>query len=124
VRGVCFAMCKKSISLFEWIALDRRQTRGTMAALIWLIDTLFTAYWWVILLSVVLSWLVAFNIVNFSNPYVRQVAQVLRRLTEPVLGPVRRLLPDLGGIDISPIIVLIAMEFLRRLIIGQMVQLL
>ena len=95
-----------------------------MNAVIWLIDTLFTAYWWVILLSVVLSWLVAFNIVNFSNPYVRQFAQVLRQLTEPVLGPVRRMLPNLGGIDISPIIVLIALEFLRRLIVGQLMALL
>jgi YggT family protein len=95
-----------------------------MAAVIWLIDTLFTLYWWVILLTVVMSWLIAFNIVNLSNPYVRQFNGILRRLTEPVLGPIRRLLPDLGGLDISPIIVLIGLEFLRRLVIGQLVQLL
>ncbi len=92
-----------------------------MEALIWLINTLFTIYWWIILLTVILSWLVAFNIINFSNPYVRQFSQFLNHVTEPLLGPVRRMLPDLGGIDISPIIVLIALEFLRRIIIGQLV---
>ena len=95
-----------------------------MEPVIWLINTLFSLYWWVILASVVLSWLVAFNIVNFSNPYVRQFSRSLHQLTEPVLGPIRRILPNLGGIDISPIIVLIGLEFLRRLIIGQLVAML
>jgi YggT family protein len=92
-----------------------------MASLIWLIDTLFNIYWWVILASIILSWLVAFNIVNGGNPTVRQIGMALRRLTEPVLAPIRRFLPDLGGIDISPIILLIAMEFLRRFIINTLV---
>jgi YggT family protein len=97
---------------------------ASMESVIWLVDTLFTLYWWVILLTVVMSWLIAFNIVNFSNPYVRQFNVFLRRLTEPVLAPIRRILPDLGGIDISPIILLIALEFIRRFVIGQMIQLL
>lgn len=92
-----------------------------MESVIWLVNTVFTLYWWVILAMVVMSWLTAFNIVNYSNPYVRQVAHFLKRLTEPVLSPIRRILPDLGGIDISPIILLIALEFLRRFVIGQMV---
>jgi len=95
-----------------------------MESLIWLVNTLFTLYWWIILAMVVMSWLTAFNIVNQTNPYVRQISYFLRRLTEPVLGPIRRILPDLGGIDISPIILLIALEFLRRFVIGQMVALL
>lgn len=95
-----------------------------MESLIWLINTLFSLYWWIILASVVLSWLVAFNIVNFSNPYVRQFSGFLHQLTEPVLGPIRRILPNLGGIDISPIILLIGLEFLRRLVIGQLVSML
>ncbi|MFO1034063.1 MAG: YggT family protein [Hyphomicrobiales bacterium] len=89
-----------------------------MLALIWLINTLFSLYWWVILAMVVMSWLLAFNIINPGNPYVRQVARILRNLTEPVLGPIRRILPDLGGLDISPIILLIGMEFIRRLVIN------
>ncbi len=95
-----------------------------MESIIWLVDTLFTLYWWVILAMVVMSWLIAFNIVNVGNPYVRQFKHFLDRITEPVLGPIRRIMPDLGGIDISPIILLIALEFLRRLVVGQLVALL
>ncbi|MCA0433306.1 MAG: YggT family protein [Proteobacteria bacterium] len=92
-----------------------------MEALIWLINTLFSIYWWLILLTVIMSWLLAFNIVNVSNPYVRQFSYFLRRVTDPVLEPIRRLLPDLGGIDISPILVLIGLEFLRRIIVSQLI---
>jgi YggT family protein len=75
----------------------------------------------VILASVVLSWLLAFGIVNNTNPQVRQVGLALHRLTEPVLGPIRRFLPNLGGLDLSPIILLLALEFVRRFVIGQLV---
>lgn len=92
-----------------------------MPAIIWLIDTLFSLYWWIILATVILSWLLAFNIVNAGNPYVRQVGLLLNRLTEPVLAPIRRILPDLGGLDISPIILLIALEFIRRFVISTLV---
>lgn len=94
-----------------------------MDAVIWLINTVVSLYWWVILLTVIMSWLVAFNIINYGNPYVRQFAGFLRALTEPVLAPLRRILPNLGGIDISPIILLIAIEFLRRIIVGQLIAL-
>jgi YggT family protein len=87
-----------------------------MGPLFWLIDTLFSIAFWVILGTVILSWLMAFNIVNGSNPNVRQVNFALHRVTEPVLGPIRRLLPDLGGIDISPIIALLGLEFLRQIV--------
>jgi len=63
-----------------------------------------------------MSWLVAFGIVNRSNPYVRQVGSALERLTEPLLRPIRRFLPDLGGIDISPIVLLIGLQFLGILV--------
>jgi YggT family protein len=84
-----------------------------MTSIYWLVDTLFSVAFWVILGSVIMSWLIAFNIVNAHNPTVRQVRYALHRLTEPVLGPIRRILPDLGGIDISPIILLLALEFVR-----------
>lgn len=84
---------------------------------IWLIITLIDLYFWVILATVILSWLVAFNVVNRSNNFVRQVGYFLERLTEPLLGPIRRMLPNLGGVDISPIILLIGLQFLRYLII-------
>jgi YggT family protein len=88
----------------------------TMNPFLWLILTVINIYFWIILAMVVLSWLVAFNVVNRSNPYVRQFGQALERLTEPLLRPIRRLLPDLGGIDISPIILLIGMQFFGMLV--------
>ena len=84
---------------------------------LWLILTLLDLYFYVILATVIMSWLVAFNVINGSNPYVRQVGHALRALTEPLLGPIRRLLPDLGGIDISPIVLLLALQFLQIAIV-------
>ena len=88
----------------------------SMNPFLWLILTIINIYFWIILAMVIMSWLIAFGIVNRSNPYVRQIGQALERLTEPLLRPIRRLLPDLGGIDISPIILLIAMQFFGMLI--------
>ena len=83
---------------------------------LWLILTILDIYFWVILASVIMSWLIAFNVINGTNPYVRQVGMALRRLTEPLLGPIRRFLPDLGGIDVSPIVLLIGLQFVRYLV--------
>jgi YggT family protein len=88
-----------------------------MNPFIWLLITVLDIYFWIIIATVIISWLVAFNVINGANPYVRQVVFALRRLTEPLLGPIRRFLPDLGGIDISPIVLLIALSFVRYLII-------
>ena len=88
----------------------------SMNPLLWLIHTVINIYFWIILASVILSWLVAFNIVNRSNQFVRQLGSALERLTEPLLRPIRRFLPDLGGIDISPIILLIGMQFLGMVV--------
>jgi len=87
-----------------------------MNPFLWLILTVINVYFWIILAMVVLSWLVAFNVVNRSNPYVRQIGYALERLTEPLLRPIRRVLPDLGGIDISPIVLLIGMQFFGMLV--------
>ena len=84
---------------------------------IWLILTLLNLYFWVILITVVMSWLIGFNVINGANPYVRQISYALHRLTEPLLGPIRRFLPDLGGIDISPIILIFALMFLEKALI-------
>jgi YggT family protein len=88
----------------------------SMNPLLWLIHTVINIYFWIILASVILSWLVAFNIVNRSNQFVRQLGSALERLTEPLLRPIRRFLPDLGGIDISPIVLLIGMQFLGMVV--------
>ena len=84
---------------------------------VWLILNLLDLYFYVILASVIMSWLIGFNVINGANPYVRQIGYALHRLTEPLLGPIRRFLPDLGGIDISPIILLLALQFVRYLIV-------
>lgn len=88
----------------------------TMNPFLWLILTILDLYFYVVIATVVMSWLIAFNVINGGNPYVRQVALALRRLTEPVMAPIRRLLPDLGGIDVSPIVVLIGLQFVRYLV--------
>jgi YggT family protein len=93
-----------------------------MLSIIWLVDALFNLVWWLILASVVLSWLFAFNIVNVNNPTVRQISYGLSRFTEPLLAPIRRILPSMGGLDLSPIILLLGLEFLRRFIIEAMLK--
>lgn len=87
-----------------------------MNAVLWLIDQIIWIYIIIIIAMVVLSWLIAFNVVNPHNSFVRQVRYALYRLTEPLLGPIRRVMPDLGGIDISPMILLIGLLFVRKLI--------
>jgi YggT family protein len=84
-----------------------------MNPFLWLILQILNAYFYVILATVILSWLMAFNIVNPHNQYVRQISYALRRLTEPFLGPIRRFMPDLGGLDISPVILLFALQALQ-----------
>ena len=78
-------------------------------------------YMWALLISVILSWLVHFNVINTSNQFVYMVGNFLHRITEPVLAPIRRIMPDLGGIDISPIIVILIITFLRGVVRGWMV---
>ncbi|MGX9576558.1 YggT family protein [Mesorhizobium sp. f-mel] len=82
-----------------------------------LIDTLIYAlsiYWWIIIAAAIFSWLYAFNVVNSRNHFVDSVSNMLYRVTEPVFRPIRRFMPDLGGVDISPIIVLLIIFFLQR----------
>ncbi|MEW4461304.1 YggT family protein [Roseibium algicola] len=74
-------------------------------------------YTYVIIASAIFSWLYAFNIVNSSNQIINSIGRVLYNLTEPALRPIRRFLPDLGGVDISPVILLLAIIFVRQLII-------
>lgn len=85
-----------------------------------LIQTLVLAldiYWWLLIAAAIFSWLYAFNVVNSRNQVVGMVGNFLFRITEPALRPIRRLLPDLGGIDISPIILLLIIFFVRQFLI-------
>ena len=87
-----------------------------MLALIKTIDLALYLYWWIIILSAIFSWLYAFNVVNPRNQFVGTIGNILFRLTEPALRPIRRFMPDLGGIDISPIILLLIIYFIRELL--------
>lgn len=87
-----------------------------MYSLLWLFDTLITLYVWILIASAILSWLVAFNVVNPHNQVVRSIGEFLWRVTEPALAPLRRVLPNLGGIDISPVLLIILLYFIRNLV--------
>ena len=89
-----------------------------MTALIILIDQIISLYVYTLFAYVIISWLVALRIVNPWQPFVRMATNFLDRIHEPLLSRVRRFMPDLGGIDISPVILLLAAEFLRNIING------
>ena len=91
-----------------------------MTASVVLIDTVFDLYIGVVIIHVVLSWLVAFRVVNTQNRFVYMVGDFLYRITEPALRPIRKILPNLGGIDISPIVLLLLLFFLQNLVICDM----
>ena len=73
-------------------------------------------YIWVIIIGAVLSWLIAFNVLNTSNQAIHTIVDFLYRLTEPALRPIRRIMPNLGGIDISPIILILGLIFLQMVL--------
>jgi YggT family protein len=70
-------------------------------------------YFYILIINIVLSWLIAFNIVNMQNKIVVTILSATNRLTDPLLNPVRRILPNLGGIDISPIILVLCLLFVQ-----------
>lgn len=73
-------------------------------------------YVWLLIASAILSWLIAFNVVNTRNQFVAGVAEFLYRITEPVLKPIRQFLPSFGGLDISPIILILIIMLIQRII--------
>lgn len=86
-----------------------------MYALLTLVSQLIEFYIWIIIASAVLSWLVAFDVVNMRNRFVFLFGDALNRLTEPAYRRIRRYLPDMGGIDLSPIVLIFGLMFLRNL---------
>ena len=84
-------------------------------ALVWLINTIISLMIWFIIAQAILSWLFAFDVINHRNRFVNQLATFLDTVTRPILEPFRRIIPPLGGIDISPIVVLLLLQFVRIL---------
>jgi YggT family protein len=87
-----------------------------MISLLVLIDKVIDIYTWIVIASAIASWLVAFGVVNTRNQVIRWIVDFLYRITEPALRPIRRVLPNLGGVDISPVILLLGLFFLRSLL--------
>ena len=88
-----------------------------MVPLISFIVLIIDLYIWVVIASAILSWLIAFNVVNTQNRFVYSVADMLYRVTDPALRPIRNFIPNLGGIDISPVILILFLLFIRDVVL-------
>jgi YggT family protein len=89
-----------------------------LLALFNVVDMLLWLLGWIIIAAAILSWLVAFNVINTHNDFMRNLLYALDRMTEPLYRPIRRVLPDFGGIDFSPLVVLLLIYALRTLLAG------
>ena len=90
---------------------------GPTALLLTVLNSILEIYIWVVIAAVIMSWLLAFNVVNYHNNIVRTVVRILDALTEPVFRVVRKILPPLGGLDLSPIVVFFAVWILQRFVL-------
>ncbi len=88
-----------------------------MNVLLEIIQVLLTVLWWIIVVQAILSWLIAFNVINTYNDFVRTLWQGLDRLTEPLYRPIRKIMPDFGALDLSPLVVLVLIFILSNILI-------
>jgi YggT family protein len=115
---------------FKWgkkpglVFQPRRESRASrtkslepMRAILDIVDIVLNLYVWLLIAAAILSWLIAFNVVNTRNQFVASVAEFLYRITEPLLRPIRNILPDLGGLDISPVILIFIIMLIQRIIV-------
>lgn len=89
-----------------------------LLSLFGILDLLLQVLMWIIIIQAILSWLVAFNVINTYNDFVRGFLAALDKITEPLYRPVRRVLPDFGGIDFSPLVILLLIYIIRMLLGG------
>jgi len=87
-------------------------------ALISLLLTLIEFYTWVVIASFVMSWLIAFDVINYHSQAVRTILRVVTALTQPVYEPIQRFIPPIGGLDFTPMIVLITLQFIRNVLVS------
>jgi YggT family protein len=87
-----------------------------MYALLATISMVLTIVWWIFLIMIIMSWLISFNVINTRNQFVATVWRVLNQITEPILRPIRRIIPPIGGLDLSPLVVFIVIFFLQSFI--------
>ncbi len=86
-----------------------------MVSLVTLISSIIQIFIWLLIANAILSWLVAFNVVNARNQFIATVGEFLFKITEPVLRPIRKIIPSFGGIDISPIVLILLLIFVQNL---------
>jgi YggT family protein len=87
-----------------------------MYALLATLSMILTLVWWVFLIMIIMSWLINFNVINTRNQFVAQLWRIINSITEPILRPIRRIIPPMGGLDLSPIVVFIIIFFLQSFI--------
>lgn len=88
-----------------------------MLLLLLILDYLLGALSWIIIIQAIMSWLVAFNVINTYNDFVRQVLFALDKITEPIYRPIRRIMPDFGALDLTPLVVLLIINIVQRIVI-------
>jgi YggT family protein len=119
--GVCgrnFPCLRSAEPIFTEWSNPRPNPRAlpAMRAVLDIVLIVLDLYVWLLIASAILSWLIAFNVVNTRNQLVSAIAEFLSRITEPVLAPIRNALPSLGGLDISPIVLILIIMFIQRVI--------
>ena len=87
-----------------------------MRAVLDIILILLQLYWWVLLIMIIMSWLISFNVINTRNQFVEAVWRIVNQLTEPVLRPIRRFMPNFSGLDLSPLIAFLLIFFIQAII--------
>jgi YggT family protein len=93
-----------------------------LLALLQIVQLLLNLVWWVIVIQAILSWLIAFNVINTHSDFVRSVWNALQRITEPMYRPIRRILPDFGALDLSPLVVLLILYILQNIVVPNIAQ--
>ena len=91
-----------------------------MVMIVQILYILLNVIWWIIVVQAILSWLIAFNVINTSNDFVRSVWQALDKMTEPLYRPIRRVMPDFGALDLSPMVVLLILYILMQVVLPNM----
>lgn len=86
--------------------------------LVWLLLTVIDLYMWIVIIGIVLSWLVAFSVINTTNRFVYMVGDITHRLTEPALKPIRNVLPQLNGIDLAPMALILGLVVLKKAVVN------
>ncbi|AYJ86416.1 YggT family protein [Sphingomonas paeninsulae] len=88
-----------------------------LISIVQILYILLSIIWWVIVIQAVMSWLIAFNVINTHNDFVRSIWQALDRITEPLYRPIRKILPDFGALDLSPLVVLLVLYILQTVVL-------